>query len=154
MKFKVEAVKAGGISAFDGGPLVAQVLLQGFEMVAAEVAGNGADGFHFNGPAEEHVLPGIGNLDQADRRSALGNHINQCLLLEPGEGIVDGGARNPEAFGKDLLVETLAGLELEGDDRFAQDEIDVIARASPGALSWRGGHVQTGRCIIHTNMLV
>jgi len=154
MKLQVKAVKAGVVTGCHGSRLIAQVLFQGFDMIAGDIAGHRPHRFHFNGPAQEHVLPGIGNLDQADRRSALRDHVNEGFGLQPGEGIIDGGAGDAEALDEDLLVQNLAGLEFQGHNRFAQHQINMIAGTASGALPGRGRYVETHRCIIHTNMLV
>ena len=120
MEGEIEVVEALGVSAVDGGLLVAQVLAQCFGEFGRGRLGDPAGGFHLQRPAQEHVLARIGNADEGHARTALRNDLDETLGRQPAHGFGHRKARDAEPRGNGLLVQRIAGLQLERNNGFPQ----------------------------------
>ena len=127
---QVEPVKARAVVGLDRGVLVAQIAAQFGGERGILAPGQQGRRLGLQRAAQEHVLAHVGKADQRDGRAALRPDVDKALGLQPVERLGDRKARHAEARGQRRLVEHGAGLQLQGDDRLAQDLDDAVGGAA------------------------
>ena len=152
MECEVKTVEALQVLRFDRRPLVAQVAGELVDQLRGCCRCQPAHSFHLEGAAQEHVLAGIGNLDQCDARAALRDDVDQALGGQPVHRFADGEARHAHAGRNGLLVQELARLQVELDNCFAQRGMNT-GRGALGHRSARTQEIIGDGSHWHANML-
>jgi len=152
METEVKAVEALQVLRFNGCLLVAQVAGELVDEFRRRCRRQPSHRFHLEGATQEHVLAGVGNLDERNARAALRNDVDQPLGSQAVHRFADGEAGNPHACGDGLLVEELARFQVELDDGFTQGGMHAGRGALGRNSAWTQEIIGDGSHW-HANML-